>query len=233
MRLDKEIDQLDGIAWCIPLKHFVSVGISTEIYSHHLSDSTVMRLTDETFARRGIDYQDYDNRQAKLVSLRNQYFIHERAYGANWVLAGGTYLQVWFMSSSGVATGLYVAQLADQFLRSPLKMGQNYTDYAQVTLINHNNLDELISNQIRSTPIKQLREAMGLILLTNLIRLTMYAQLRNSRWNALFAKISNYQLTKKPELTKRLIENFCHVVEADLPQQTESIYAFVDAELAR
>lgn len=234
VRLEREIDQIDGIAWCIPLPGYVSVGISMEADQHTLADSEVLALVDEAFARRGLDYSDYNNRTAKVVSIRNQqYFIHDRAYGANWLLAGGTYAQTWFMNASGVALALYVAHFADQFLQSPLKMGQKYEDFTKVYLVSHNASRTLISDQFTTMTNDGLRKSTGELFVAALIRLCLYSKWRSNWRAAFFGTIGKYILDKKLSVLDPMIDDYCKIVETDLVSQTHEIHAFADESLKR
>lgn len=234
VRLERDIDQIDGIAWCIPLQDYISVGISLEADSYNLSDSEVMALLDEAFARRGLDYSHYNNRKAKLVSIRNQqYFIHERGYGANWVLAAGTYAQTWFINAAGVAMAFYIGHFADQFLKSPLKMGQKYEDFTKVYLISHDASRSLISGHFTTMTVDELRKLTGTLFVASLIRLCLYSKWRSNWRAAFFATIGKYILDKKPSILDPITDGYCKIVETDLVNQTQEIHAFAEESLKR
>lgn len=234
VRLEKEIDDIDGIAWCIPLHDYISVGISVEADSYTLSDSEVLARVDAAFARRGLDYSDHNYRQTKVVSIRNQqYFIHDRGYGGNWLLAGGTYAQTWFINAAGVAMAFYIAHFADQFLKSPLKTGQQYEDFIKGFLMSHEASSTIILDRFTTMTIDELRNTVGTLFVATLIRLCLYSKGRGTRRVAFFATIGKYILDKKLFFLNPILDNYCRIVETDLGNQTHEIHALAEESLKR
>jgi hypothetical protein len=109
--------------WCIPLGDYVSVGVSMSADESALSDEELLARTATAFARYGIDYRRRFSRSAEIKGLHHNYFVYDRAYGANWLLAGPSFCQVWWMASSGVGTALSAAKLAPKLLDDPARWG--------------------------------------------------------------------------------------------------------------
>src|SRR4029077_17815818 len=72
--------------------------------------------------------------RVELNGLRHTYFAYERASGANWLLAGPSFCQVWWMASAGVGTALTAAQLAPKLLHDPQRWGAEYDRFMQQLL---------------------------------------------------------------------------------------------------
>jgi len=129
VRLFAATDGMEAIAWVIPLGDYVSVGISMSADESPLSDVELLAQTATAFARYGIDYRRRFSRQAETKGLRHSYFVYERAYGANWLLAGPSFCQVWWMAGAGVGTALAAARLAPKLLDDPVRWGREYDRY--------------------------------------------------------------------------------------------------------
>ncbi|HUP20434.1 MAG TPA: hypothetical protein VM778_10830 [Gemmatimonadota bacterium] len=146
LRLEERVDGLDGISWMIPIGRRLSVGISVDGARTEPAEE-IIRLLDAAFARRGVDYRaEYPDTEEKPLELRHKYFVRERAYGANWLLAGGTFVSIWFPSSSGLWTAVAAAGMAPRLLEEPLKAGASYESMMRELVAFHRNLDEMIGN---------------------------------------------------------------------------------------
>jgi hypothetical protein len=119
LRLFGETDGVDAMAWYIPLPHYLSIGVSMEDGSNDFSDEEMLQKVEEAYARRGLTYRDRYPETAPIMSLRHRYFAHERAYGPNWVLAGGTYASVWWLAGAGVGTSFVAGQMAAELVAGP------------------------------------------------------------------------------------------------------------------
>ncbi len=129
VRLFPETDGVDAITWCIPLGRYISIGLSMGAEQSALSGVELLELTAAAFARYGIDYRQRFSRRAEIKGLEHSYFVYERAYGANWLLAGPSFCQVWWMAGAGVGTALAAARLAPRLLDDPARWGAEYDRY--------------------------------------------------------------------------------------------------------
>ncbi len=147
LRLHTDVDQIDGISWLIPLGDTVSVGISVdacESDSDETDKATIMRLLAEAYQRRGIDYCRHFDHQREIQELKHRYYVRDRAFGANWLLVGGTFVQVWFPSSAGLWTSTAAAGMAPELIRDPLRFGRHYEETMRPLLAFHDMLEELV-----------------------------------------------------------------------------------------
>ena len=220
LKLCQDLDGIKGMAWCIPLGDYVSVGMSINAEKYDISDRDAIALLDRAYKQRGIDYRQYYSQETEIISVRNQYFRHERAGGTNWLLAGGTYSQVWFPTGSGVATSLYTARFADRFLTSPEKMRQQYEHFMSQFWPSHDVHDRMISSDIKSFTAQKMYRWTDSLLTTTVLRVCTYAQSRNHKLGGLFAKLIKFLMESK--IVK--IEFFCKILESNLEQQTEEIH---------
>lgn len=145
LRLEAEVDGLDGIAWMIPLGRRLSVGISVDGARPEPAEEIVERM-DAAFARRGIDYREVFPDTDRIQELRQRYYVRERAFGANWLLAGGTFVTIWFPSSSGLWTAVAAAGMAPRLVEEPVAMGRAYEAMMRELLAFHAELQEMIGN---------------------------------------------------------------------------------------
>lgn len=220
LKLCQDLDGIDGMAWCIPLGDYVSVGMSINAEKYDLSAREAIALLDRAYQQRGIDYRQYYSQETEIISVRNQYFRHERAGGTNWLLAGGTYSQVWFPTGSGVATSLYAARFADRFLKSPQKTRQQYEDFMSRFWPSHDVHEQIITSDINNLTYQQMYRWTDSLLTTTLLRVCTYAQSRNHKLGGLFAKLIKFLIESK--IAK--IEFFCKILESDLERQTDEIH---------
>jgi flavin-dependent dehydrogenase len=221
LKLCQEIDGINGMAWCIPLGGYISVGMSTsaELYNK-ISNQEAIALLDRAYKRRGIDYRQDYAQETEIVSIRNQYFKHEYAGGSNWLLAGGTYSQVWFPTGSGVATSLYTARFAERFLTSPQKMRQQYENFMGQFWLSHGIHDQIITDDLRTLTYQKMYHYTDSLLTATILRICTYAQSRNHSLGGLFAKLVKFLI----EIKVLRIKFFCKILESDLDHQTEDIH---------
>ncbi len=221
LKLCQDLDRIEGMAWCIPLGNYVSVGMSISAEQYEISDREAIALLARAYKQRGIDYRQYYSQEAEVISVCNQYFRHERAGGANWLLAGGTYSQVWFPTGSGVATSLYTARFADRFLTSPEKTRQQYEDFMSRFWPSHDVHEQIITSDINNLTYQQMYRWTDSLLTTTVLRVCTYARSRNHKLGGLFAKLVKLLIEHK--VVK--IEFFCKILESNLEQQTDEIHA--------
>ncbi len=190
LRLGQENDGVNGFAWCIPLEDYISVGISMNVDDNDCSDEEILDLVAQAYARRGLDYKDIYNETSKIIALRQRYFIHERAYGKNWLLVGGAYGQIWFMSGSGVGTSLTAAVIAPKLLKNPRKYAQAYQNYMKKFLCTHSVMEWFCSSNIEEVSPEDFSEKVDQWLMTNIERVSQYPQIRGNTLGKVFSFFS-------------------------------------------
>ncbi|MSP60833.1 MAG: hypothetical protein EXR72_10920 [Myxococcales bacterium] len=121
LRLDRDFDGLDAMAWLIPIGRTLSVGMSLDAEGEHGADDRgdLMARLDEAFRRRGLDYRPLYPDQQPIQDLRHRYSVRQRASGRNWLLVGGSFITIWFPSSTGLWTATAAAALAPRLLDRP------------------------------------------------------------------------------------------------------------------
>ena len=131
LRLDREFDGLDAMSWLITNGKTLWVGMSFDSDGEHGNDdaSALMDLLERAYRRRGLDYRPlYPEQHQPIQELRHTYFVRERAYGANWLLAGGGFINIWFPSSTGLWTATAAAGMAARLIKDP-SLGRHYQKY--------------------------------------------------------------------------------------------------------
>jgi flavin-dependent dehydrogenase len=141
VRLFAESDGMEAIAWCIPLGDYVSVGLSMSAKESSLPDEELLAHAATAFARYGVEYRQRYSEPAATKGLRHSYFAYNRAAGANWLLAGPSFCQVWWMAGAGVGTALAAARLAPKLLGDPTRWGGEYDRYMQRLVAIHETFD--------------------------------------------------------------------------------------------
>ena len=145
LRLDDELDDFAGIAWAIPMGKTLSVGVSVDAKrALSMTSEALLEGMLAAFRRRGFDLRRHYPELVPTQELTHDYSISERGFGANWLLAGGAYLNVWFPSSAGVSTALTAAHLAPRLLEDPQGMGELYERKLRDFLPFHDHLDRMI-----------------------------------------------------------------------------------------
>ena len=221
LRHYEDIDGLNGLAWAIPLGPYISVGISMPINDNELSDEEVMKLVEEAYARRGLDFMQTFSKPRPVLSVpRQQYFIHERAYGANWLMAGPSFGQVWFPSSSGVGAALVAGQIAPQFLQSPQEAGEKFESYVHGLLESHKTFDRMIAHDhSMMTPDLMKKESNGIVG-ENVKRVARLATIQNGPIAGSIARILLKALDREG-----VAVSGCKIWKADLADQTKAIFS--------
>ena len=82
VRLFDPVDGVHGVAWCIPIGDYVSMGISRPA-DRDLSDDAALALLEKAMAERGIRYRDVYPELAGTQSIETRFFVHERVCGDN------------------------------------------------------------------------------------------------------------------------------------------------------
>jgi hypothetical protein len=212
-RLFRDSDEIDAIAWCIPLGHYVSVGLSMTADETDLADQEILDLTERAFARHGVRYRDRFSIPMSVMGLKHRYFVHDRAAGANWLLAGPSYCQVWWMAGAGVGTALAAAQLAPKLLRDPARWGKQYDDYMRRLVPIHATFDYFALTKREEYAPSLLQEFSDRFTRTNLVRLAAATRLRDNRLARHLGSVISWGFSRPS-----MIRNFCDV-ESVIPVQ--------------
>ena len=181
VRLFRASDGVDAVAWCIPLGNVVSVGVSMNAAETELDDDALLDRTATAFARYGVDFRRRYSSRAELKALRHSYFAYERASGTNWLLAGPSFCQVWWLAGAGVGTALAAAQLAPKFIEDPRTWGAEYDRYMKQLLPIHETFDYFAQGPRAQYEPKALHHYSDRFVVTNLVRLAGSTELRDSR----------------------------------------------------
>ena len=131
MRLYRERDGLDVLAWCIPLGSTISVGMTVPENSPRPADEELAQRVGAAFAAYGVNFRDECVDRSRLATAKMEFYTHARGYGANWLLASAAHTQVWWPTSGGIDTSVAAANMAVPFLAQPAQMGALYDEYLQ------------------------------------------------------------------------------------------------------
>lgn len=212
MRLFRDTDSVDGIAWCIPLGRYVSVGVSLNADETNVSDEELMEITERAYARYGVRYRERFSRTVPVMGLKHRYFVYDRAAGRNWLLAGPSFAQVWWMAGAGVGTALAAAQLAPRVLRDPGRWGREYDRYMRRLVPIHATFEYFASAPRSAYVPRELLRYSDRFTVTNLVRLASATRLR-SAWRGLTTGPILRRILAHP----RTIRDFCEVRRVELP----------------
>ena len=126
LRLYREIDGFDGMAWCIPLGDKVSIGVSTPANGPEQTAEALLAQAQTRFAHYNVDYGDSFTVRSRVGRAKMEFYTHARACGSNWLLAAAAHSQIWWMTSSGLDWSAAAAVAAVPFLRKPAQTAQRY-----------------------------------------------------------------------------------------------------------
>jgi flavin-dependent dehydrogenase len=180
LRLDRQTDPIDGLAWCIPLGQYVSVGISVDPRMTRSNAGLLLSWVEQAYARRGIDILAAFSHRGAPVDLRYEHYTHERCHGTNWLLAGPTCCQIWFPSAAGVGTSLIAARLAPDLLRAPAQVAQLYQWYLDQVVASHARLAWLTEDDPWSMDTDEVRRQGQSMIDGNVKRLRSYLRLQRA-----------------------------------------------------
>ena len=209
-RLLPESDGVDAMAWCIPLGDYVSIGLSTGATRTDLDDESLLDRAAIAFERHGIDYRRSHPDRAELKALRHSYFAYERASGANWLLAGPSFCQVWWLASAGVGTALTAAQLAPKLLQDPLRWGAEYDRYMKQLLPIHDTFDFFALSRCEQYEPEALHRYSDRFVKTSLVRLARSTRLRDDRLATMVSPAASW-LFRHP----KTLHEYCSVRRVD------------------
>jgi flavin-dependent dehydrogenase len=178
IKLERSLDGVEGLGWCIPLGQHVSIGISCDLEeAEAFSERELLELFLQASVRQGLDITSIYDQQFPLVSIQNTYYWHERVRGANWLLSGPTACQIWFSSGSAVGFALFAACLADQFLQGSTRAIKLYENYLISLKKSHEVIDRIRYQKMDSQLMQQLTNQ---IFFGNGVRLCTYAEARGT-----------------------------------------------------
>ncbi|HEX3864893.1 MAG TPA: hypothetical protein VHY35_24670 [Stellaceae bacterium] len=180
VRLDRQNDVVDGLAWCIPLGDYVSLGISVDPATTSANPALLMDWVEKAYARRGIDILGVFGQRGTPTDQPYEHYTHERCHGRNWLLVGPTCCQIWFPAAAGVATGLIAARLAPDILRAPAQFAPLYQDYLDRVVASHSALAWLDEDSPQSATAEAVRQHAEAMLLGNTKRLSRYLGLKGT-----------------------------------------------------
>ena len=156
-----EIDGYDGISWLIPLGDYVSIGVSLDLDRYpeeQIDDETVIQKLVESYERRGLDVSSlFPDRRRPICELKHAYYQRDRAYGANWLLAGNTYKAVWFPTSSGLWMTVAACRLLPHLFERPHELGAHY----EHALSQLDDFHEFLEGMIHGEPFHSHKQAMA------------------------------------------------------------------------
>lgn len=221
LRLYADIDGIDGLAWVIPLGSYISAGVSMPRESNTCTDEEVMRAVAAAYGRRGLPYQDYFSEMTQVMTVPyQQYFFHDRAYGKNWLLAGSSYGQVWFPSSSGVGAGLIAGIIATDIIADPEAVGRLYQDYIVGLQESHYIFDRMIKKHYKSLTSQLVKVESNRIVTENVKRVARLSTIQNGKLGASFGRMLIKAVSREGVATSG-----CVVFDLALPQQVRTIFA--------
>ncbi|HET8654538.1 MAG TPA: FAD-dependent monooxygenase [Longimicrobiaceae bacterium] len=192
VRLFPDTDGIDAIAWCIPLGRYVSVGISMAERESDLTERTLLKRAAVAFARYGVEFGSRYTKAVAPTGLKFSYFMYERGAGANWLLAGPSFCQVWWLAGAGVGTALVAARLAPRLLSDPERWGRWYDAYMRQLVPIHDTFDYFALTPRNAFEPEGLQRFSDQFVATNLSRLASAARLEQSPLAALTSPLFSW-----------------------------------------
>ncbi len=221
LRLYEDVDGINGLSWLIPLGKYVSAGISIPRGDSECSDDEVMELLAAAWARRGMPYLELFPEPRHLMSVPyQQYFFHDRAYGGNWLLAGPSYGQVWFPSSSGVGASLVAGAIAAEIIDNPQEVGQRYQDYIIGLQESHQIFDRMIKKHYSDLTPEMVKLESNRIVAENVKRVARLASIESGPLNAAFGRALIRAVSRDG-----VAASSCVVYQTDMTEQTKTLFA--------
>jgi hypothetical protein len=193
--------------------------VSFSARSNDLDDDEVLAYTDAAFARRGLAYRGRFPERSQVMSLDFRYFAHERAAGANWMLAGQTFASVWWMAGAGVGTSFAAARMAPEFVADPLAVGPRYERYINDLLPIHDTfawMAKVPRGEVDTAGMVRFSDG---FIRTNVRRMARAAQLAPGP----VQRAAGWFLETAVE-RQWVLNNYCTVETAPLADQTEAVF---------
>lgn len=186
LRLTEGRDGVDGFAWCIPLGEKLSLGAAVEAERCGMDGDELLEAVCRGYARQGVDLAGAYVRQSSSRTFEHYYFMQQRVAGRNWLLAGPSACQVWFMSGAGVGLGLAAARIAPKMIRGATAASRSYTAYVQGLQLSHRILEELRYGDDYDDQLR-LSKWFDKLIHSNVKRTARYFALRGNRTGALLS----------------------------------------------
>jgi flavin-dependent dehydrogenase len=196
VRLFPESDGLDAIAWCIPLGRHVSVGISLAERESDLSDRTLLNRAATALARYGVEFRSQYTKVVAPTGLKFSYFMYERGAGSNWLLAGPSFCQIWWLAGAGVGTALVAARLAPRLLSDPERWGLWYDAYMRQLIPIHDAFDYFALTPRNAFEPAGLQRFSDQFVATNLSRVASAARMEQSPRIALTSPLFSWAFSQ-------------------------------------
>ena len=128
VRMHHDIDGVDALCWCIPLGlSYISIGLAYDYERYKdLEDKQAMNKLLASLQRLNIPVESIYPKMTKMAKIDYYHYVHQKAYGKNWLLSGSSAQQIWFPSSSGVSLGTLASALAPHIVKQPIRYGKYY-----------------------------------------------------------------------------------------------------------
>lgn len=182
VRMDRETDGVDALTWYIPLKGLASIGVGADFDPDDPAPAPDHALVVRAFhalERRGILPEGAFAIPERVRSIpRYDHFLHDRAYGSNWLLAGGTFCIMWFAASAGISSGFAAANCAPHFLRDPERYGRLYQEILIALQRPHAVFEWLRRSDPRTTGAGELERRADALVEQSVLRLALSVRLR-------------------------------------------------------
>ncbi|MEB3260942.1 MAG: hypothetical protein VKP63_09985 [Cyanobacteriota bacterium] len=166
LRLEADSDRIQGLAWCIPLGEYVSLGVSVDPETTTQQASVLLDFLEKAYERRGLAVRESFPQRGHPLDGIHAHYNHDRCAGSNWLMTGPTCCQFWFPAAAGVASGLLAARLAVDCLRDPDAASQ-YQRYLNGLAAAHGKLDWLPQTDPATQTAESLRQRMEAMVVGN------------------------------------------------------------------
>ncbi|MFT5385793.1 MAG: flavin-dependent dehydrogenase [Saprospiraceae bacterium] len=209
--LQKDTDDIDGFAWMIPMGDTISVGASIEAGDGAaFAGEELMDLIVAAYCRRGLHIGAMFPHRTASKTFRHKYFVFERIVGKNWLMAGPSACQVWFMSGAGVGMGLYAGQIAPKVIKNPAKYGKIYQEYITGLLPTHGTLAGFRYDNPNELDDASLQQRFDRIIHSNIVRMSRYLSIRKRRLGAFLGHLS-----VRFARTGLVLKHYCDITEQE------------------
>jgi hypothetical protein len=212
LRLFEPVDNLSGLAWCIPLGTYVSVGVSANVGETNEAGSDLLEHVSQAYGRRGLFYRPLFPLPREIVELEAGFFVHDRAYGRNWLLAGPAFCQIWWMASAGVGSAFAAATIAPRLLQDPIRFGGVYERYMLGLVRLHSIWDWFALTNPTTMTQTDVRLNSDRLISVNRDRLVASASLSATPLHRMMGRAIQTVMTQAPP-----VRDFCQVSEVANP----------------
>lgn len=147
MRLYQHEWGVDGIATLIPLGNRLSLRVCApqgQLEAESAAEEKLLEIAERAFFQLGIPYRELFPQQKQVHSEVNEQYVHERAYGANWLLTGMAYCNTLVTTAISADTAFEALHVGPGFLKRSGEMGRYYQRYMDYYLKMHGTWRELV-----------------------------------------------------------------------------------------